>query len=248
MRRYLRYWREAFRLPSLSPEEVLSTFHVPSGGDLLSETLATGRGVVISLPHMGNWDHAGAWFALEHGRFTTVAERLKPESLYERFLAYRESLGMEVLPLTGGPRVLPILSQRLKAGGLVALLGDRDLTAARHPGGLLRGQGGDAGWAGGAGTVDRGGADPRDAVARGRAHLLRLPPRGRPARRRRPQVAHRRDRAGSGGRVRDRDRRAPRRLAHAPGAVDRRPGPPAALLRRLGRPLGAGAEPEDAAP
>ena len=95
---------------------------------MLTETLATGRGVVISLPHMGNWDHAGAWFALEHGGFTTVAERLKPESLYERFVAYRESLGMEVLPLTGGPRVLPILMERLRAGGLVALLGDRDLT------------------------------------------------------------------------------------------------------------------------
>ncbi len=128
MRRYLRYWREAFRLPSLASEEIVASFHVPAGGDLLTETLASGRGVVVSLPHMGNWDHAGAWFALEHGGFTTVAERLKPEALYERFLAYRESLGMEVLPLTGGPRVLPILTQRLRAGGLVALLGDRDLT------------------------------------------------------------------------------------------------------------------------
>ena len=76
MRRYLRYWREAFRLPSLSPEQVLSTFHVPTGGDMLAETLATGRGVVISLPHMGNWDHAGAWAALTGAPVVTVAERL----------------------------------------------------------------------------------------------------------------------------------------------------------------------------
>ncbi len=128
MRRYMRYWREAFRLPSLSHEEVISSLHVALGGELLADAMASGRGVVIPLPHMGNWDHAGAWFALTYGKFTTVAERLKPESLYDRFVAYRESLGMEVLPLTGGPRVLPVLSQRLKAGNMVALLGDRDLT------------------------------------------------------------------------------------------------------------------------
>ncbi len=128
MRRYLRYWREAFRLPSLGPERVVSTLEVVKGDDEFTELVTSDRGVVVSLPHMGNWDHAGAWFAVRHGRFTTVAERLKPESLFDRFVEYRESLGMEVLPLTGGPRVLPILSQRLKAGGLVALLGDRDLT------------------------------------------------------------------------------------------------------------------------
>ncbi len=128
MRRYLRYWREAFRLPSLSREQVVSTVRVVKGEQLFGDLLASGRGVIASLPHMGNWDHAGAWFALEHGTLTTVAERLKPESLFDRFLEYRESLGMEVLPLTGGPRVLPVLTKRLRSGGLVALLGDRDLT------------------------------------------------------------------------------------------------------------------------
>ena len=34
--------------------------------------------------------------------FTTVAERLKPESVYDRFVAFRESLGLEVLPASGG--------------------------------------------------------------------------------------------------------------------------------------------------
>jgi KDO2-lipid IV(A) lauroyltransferase len=58
-----------------------------------------------------------------------VAERLKPESLYERFVAYREGLGMEVLPLTGGERPpSDVLRERLKAGRTICLLGDRDLT------------------------------------------------------------------------------------------------------------------------
>jgi KDO2-lipid IV(A) lauroyltransferase len=61
--------------------------------------------------------------------FTTVAERLRPESLYDRFVAYRESLGMEVLPHSGGA-AFGTLARRLRAGGLVCLVADRDLSAS----------------------------------------------------------------------------------------------------------------------
>jgi KDO2-lipid IV(A) lauroyltransferase len=59
---------------------------------------------------------------------TTVAERLKPESLYRRFVAFREGLGFEVLPATGGNSRFGVLAQRLRAGGLVCLVSDRDVT------------------------------------------------------------------------------------------------------------------------
>jgi phosphatidylinositol dimannoside acyltransferase len=60
-----------------------------------------------------------------------VAARLRPERLYERFLAYRQGLGMEILPLTGGESdLLDTLSARLRAGRLVPLLADRDLRAS----------------------------------------------------------------------------------------------------------------------
>jgi phosphatidylinositol dimannoside acyltransferase len=127
MRSYLRYWREAFRLPDLTPQQIVGTHRCP-GEENLVKALESGRGVVLTLPHTGNWDHGGAWLALAHGRFTTVAERLRPESLYERFLAYRRSLGMEVLPLGGGGAPFRTLLERAKGGGTICLLGDRDLT------------------------------------------------------------------------------------------------------------------------
>ena len=84
--------------------------------------LATGRGVVVALPHMGNWDQAGAWIIAQGaGSFTTVMERLKPEAVYERFVTFREGLGMEVLPASGGRRPFGILAQRLRAGKIVIL-------------------------------------------------------------------------------------------------------------------------------
>ncbi|MGW8696877.1 phosphatidylinositol mannoside acyltransferase [Streptomyces eurythermus] len=129
MRSYLRYWMESFRLPAWSAERVRAGF-VPKDLHHLTEGLASGRGVVLALPHLANWDLAGAWVttALETP-FTTVAERLKPESLYDRFVAYREGLGMEVLPHSGGA-AFGTLARRLRDGGLVCLVADRDLSAS----------------------------------------------------------------------------------------------------------------------
>lgn len=129
MRSYLRYFHEVFRLPSMPTEEIVSRMHV-TGGQSVYDNLARGRGVVLALPHMGNWDMAGAWFARTGHPFTTVAERLRPESLFHRYTAFREGLGMEVLPLTGGDgQSFGVLAQRLRAGLPVALPAERDLTA-----------------------------------------------------------------------------------------------------------------------
>jgi phosphatidylinositol dimannoside acyltransferase len=130
MRSYARYWLEAFRLPVMPAGRLAGgtrdTGHVRAA----LEYLAAGRGVVFALPHMGNYDLAGAWIiAKGAGAITTVAERLQPESLYDRFVAFREGLGVEVLPATGGTSsAFGILAQRLRAGKLVCLVCDRDVT------------------------------------------------------------------------------------------------------------------------
>lgn len=132
MRTYLRYWCDAFRLPGWSRDRIKDSI-VIHDEDLFVAALAQRRGVVCALPHMGNWDHAGAWACVKHQTVVTVAERLKPEDLYQKFLDYRRALGMEVLPLTGGDPPFPTLLRRLRAGGLIALLADRDLTAGGLP-------------------------------------------------------------------------------------------------------------------
>ncbi|MFB7616626.1 phosphatidylinositol mannoside acyltransferase [Kitasatospora sp. NPDC056181] len=130
MRSYMRYWMESFRLSVWSRQRVARDVQV-EGFEQLREAMESGRGAVIALPHMGNWDLAGAWVALEGYPFTTVAERLKPERLFDRFVAFREGLGMEVLALTGGGgNVIGALARRLREGRLVCLVGDRDLSEA----------------------------------------------------------------------------------------------------------------------
>jgi KDO2-lipid IV(A) lauroyltransferase len=129
MRSYMRYWMESFRLPTWSKERLERNVLIHDSHHL-TDGLASGRGVVAALPHLANWDLAGAWATRTLGvPFTTVAERLRPESLYDRFVAYRESLGMEVLPHSGGA-AFGTLARRLRSGGLVCLVADRDLSSS----------------------------------------------------------------------------------------------------------------------
>ncbi len=129
LRSYARYWLEVFRLPVISKERILAGTHSLGEEKTAFAHLAAGRGVIFALPHSGNWEQAGAWIiARGAGKFTTVAERLKPESVFQRFVAFREGLGMEVLPATGGASRFGVLAQRLRGGSLVCLLADRDVT------------------------------------------------------------------------------------------------------------------------
>lgn len=125
MRSYLRYWCDTFRIQDWSQERIQSTVSL-TNGHLLIDSIKEGRGVVIALPHSGNWDHAGAYFCSIGIPLVTVAEHLKPEALFNRFLEYRTSMGFEVLDLDS--RSFVTLIRRAKEKRLIALVADRDLS------------------------------------------------------------------------------------------------------------------------
>jgi KDO2-lipid IV(A) lauroyltransferase len=128
LRSYARYWKEAFRLPSYSREQIRTEFQI-ANSHILADAVESGTGVIIALSHSGNWDMAGAWVCSNGWGLTTVAERLKPEGVYRRFVDYRRSLGMEIVPTTGGERPpLEVLVEALGRSHVVPLLADRDLS------------------------------------------------------------------------------------------------------------------------
>lgn len=124
---YMRYWMDTFRSPDWSKERILSTVTV-TNEHLLLDPIKNRSGVVVSLPHAGNWDHAGSYFCTRGAQLVTVVEVLKPRALFEKFLAYRQAIGMEALPLDS--RAFPTLLQRARDGKLIALVADRDLSAS----------------------------------------------------------------------------------------------------------------------
>ena len=131
MRSYARYWCETFRLAAADGPRMVAGTTVTNAAPF-HEALDTGRGLIVALSHSGNWDAAGVWLIETLRRrgldpvFTTVGQRLRPESVYRRFVAHRAALGFDMVE-EGAYRAL---LRRLRDGGVVCVLADRDVLGA----------------------------------------------------------------------------------------------------------------------
>ena len=125
MRSYLRYWFDTFRLSNWSKSRIIETTFVVRE-NLLRDPIETKKGCIIALPHSGNWDHAAAYFCSTGIPLTAVVEKLKPEAIFKKFLAYRQSIGIEAI--SHKEKTIPILMDRLNQGKLIALVADRDMS------------------------------------------------------------------------------------------------------------------------
>jgi lauroyl/myristoyl acyltransferase len=121
----MRYWCDTFRISDWTQNQISETVKTNNEKFLL-DPIAQKRGLIVALPHAGNWDHAGAYFCGLGVRVNTVAEHLKPEKLFRKFLQHREAMGMRVLDLQAG--VFLELEKMIYEGELVALVADRDLS------------------------------------------------------------------------------------------------------------------------
>jgi KDO2-lipid IV(A) lauroyltransferase len=123
---YARYWYEMLRLPADVRRGVVQRHFVIDGYEHILGALDAGKGAILALPHLGGWEYAAAWMASQGHRMLAVVEPIEPPQLYDWFVAQREAIGLEVVPL--GPGVLGALLQALRDNRLVCLLSDRDLT------------------------------------------------------------------------------------------------------------------------
>lgn len=128
MRSYMRYYCEAFRLPSLRQEQIDAAVRA-SGTEEPARVCADGGAAIAFVGHLGNFDLAAAWSATNLAPVTTVAERLRPEAVFQEFVAFRTSINMDIIPLTGAGDPFAELVRAARQGGrIIALASDRDLT------------------------------------------------------------------------------------------------------------------------
>jgi KDO2-lipid IV(A) lauroyltransferase len=120
---YARYYMELFLLPAMSGRRIETSVEFEGVGHV-HEGRAKGNGVIIAMPHTGQWDLAGAWLS-RVVPCTAVVERLEPPELYEWFNAVRHRLGFETVPL--GPEAGAALMRTLRDNRVVGLLCDRDI-------------------------------------------------------------------------------------------------------------------------
>jgi lauroyl/myristoyl acyltransferase len=123
---YARYWFDTFNVLGWSDERVVEAFRFDNL-DLVEKALAEGKGVVIGLPHMGNWDVGGRAVGIRVAPIVSVAEHLEPEPLFELFLEHRRELGMEIIDLASD-HVGRQLTHHLERNRIVALVADRNIS------------------------------------------------------------------------------------------------------------------------
>lgn len=123
---YARYWFDTFNVLDWSDERVMESFRF-EGAEHVEKGLADGKGVIIALPHTGNWDVGGRAMGIRVAPVVAVAEHLKPDRLFELFLEHRRLLGIEIIDLASD-HVGRQLTQKLEQNRVVALVADRDLS------------------------------------------------------------------------------------------------------------------------
>jgi KDO2-lipid IV(A) lauroyltransferase len=125
---YGRYWAEVFWIQPRRKAEFVATARV-DGLDNIEAAKASGRGIVLALPHLGNWEAAGAKAEDVGIPVLAVAESLPNPLITDWFIDVRRHMGIDVvLTGRGHPRTTPVLVERIESGGTVALLADRDLS------------------------------------------------------------------------------------------------------------------------
>lgn len=123
---YGRYWAETFWVRPRRRRGILARTHI-TGMEHLHEALQSGRGVILALPHVGNWEAAGLRGTAEGARVLAVAEELGNERIVQWFIKQRNMMEIDIVIARKDSRVTRRLLSRLKEGGVIALLCDRDI-------------------------------------------------------------------------------------------------------------------------
>lgn len=129
---YARYWVETLRLGGTDARRVTDRFDVDGLEEFVSSVDA-GRGCILALPHVGQWEAAGIWVVSQGWELTAVVEQLDPPELFEFFRDLRQdAFGMRIVAAQDRS-VGRALVTALRNGGVVALLADRDVTGTGIP-------------------------------------------------------------------------------------------------------------------
>jgi lauroyl/myristoyl acyltransferase len=115
---------ELFLLPSISPEEVAQRTSI-QGLERGERALAMGKGLIITMPHFGNFNLASQLTRYYQVPVTMVVEDLEPPEFYDYVTRLRTTHGIKAVPASQSLR--PVV-RALHANEAVGLAADRDVT------------------------------------------------------------------------------------------------------------------------
>jgi KDO2-lipid IV(A) lauroyltransferase len=154
VRNLVRSWIDVMEMGRARRSDDLTARVHPVDVDNMLTPLSRGRGAVIISLHLGSWELGLAAWNHRFGQMAVIAEKLEPPQLFERIVAARRRLGVQVIPIDvaamrcGEPEVarragaaaLRDAYRVLRGGGMVAVAIDRDLTGTGQPFPLFGGE------------------------------------------------------------------------------------------------------------
>ncbi|MGQ0607513.1 MAG: lysophospholipid acyltransferase family protein, partial [Chloroflexota bacterium] len=127
-RNHVRYYVELLRAPHYPAHRINAIVEVPEGDEIVG-LLRGGPGMLIS-SHLGNFEPFGVYIAARGVHPLAPVEEIEPRALFDFLAARRGGASIELVPLSRARRAL---GQRLRAGGTLGIIGDRDLAGDGHP-------------------------------------------------------------------------------------------------------------------
>ena len=126
---YGRYFLETLWLRVDRQDAIVGRMEL-EGEHRLNAALADGKGVVLAVGHVGNWDYAAVYPLSLGSPVIAVAEVLEDSEMTEWFIEMRARAGIEIVLADGSKGSFLSLVRGVKQGRVVALLCDRDVTGA----------------------------------------------------------------------------------------------------------------------
>lgn len=127
-RNHARYYVELLRASRYDLARIDEIVDVPDWSQY-EGPLRGGPAMLVSA-HLGNFEPFGLFLVVRGIRPLAPVEEIEPRELFEFLTARRGGGGPELVPLARSRRALV---QRLRDGGLVAIIGDRDLAGDGQP-------------------------------------------------------------------------------------------------------------------
>ncbi|MGH2428769.1 MAG: lysophospholipid acyltransferase family protein [Candidatus Limnocylindria bacterium] len=124
-RHHARYYVELLRAPHYDPKRIDEVVRVEDW-PAHEATLRAGPSMLVS-SHLGNFEPFGVFLAAHGFRPLAPVEEIEPRVLFEFLAARRGGRGVELVRLAASRRAL---LDRLRSGGLVGIIGDRDITGS----------------------------------------------------------------------------------------------------------------------
>lgn len=127
-RHHARYYLEVLRGPSYPIDRIDEIIDVPQWTEV-GDRLRDGPAMLVSW-HLGNPEPMATFFTAKGLRLLAPIEVIEPRALFDFLVARRGAGHPELVALHGSARAL---RRRLREGGLVALVADRDIVGDGLP-------------------------------------------------------------------------------------------------------------------